>query len=447
MLDISLSPALVTTLMFGCLVVGILSGYILGFMMLGVGFVFGLLFIGSPIFGIVTAQTYKLMTNYILLAVPMFVFMGSMLGHSGLADRLFETLHLIMGGLRGGLALATLVVATVFAACTGIIGASVVTMGIMALAPMLNRGYDRSLACGVVCAGGTLGILIPPSIMLVIYGPMAEISVGKLFAGALIPGVVLSGLYMLYVGTRCALNPNLGPPLSAEERGAHGISVSRKVYLVAFHLLPPLFIILAVLGTILGGVATPTEAAAMGALAATLLTAANKQLNRHVLKKVLRSTLKVVAFIALLTIGAKTFTSVFLYLGGGEFVTQAVTSVPGGKWASFACMIVIVVLLGMFIEWVGSIFFVVPLFTPVGAALGFDPVWFAICICLAYQTGFLSPPNAHAIFYLKSVAPPEVSLGDIIRGVLPFIGLIIIGLLLCILFPELILWLPRVAVG
>jgi len=446
MLDFVPSPQTVTLIMFGLLVVLIFTGFPLGFVILGTAFVAGFLFMGPDrVYGLVSAHTYKLMVNYILLALPLFVFMGSMIGSSGMAERLFSTLYMILGGIRGGLAITVIVVATVFAACTGVIAASVTTMGIIAMAPMVARGYDKSLASGAVAAGGTLGILIPPSIMIVIYGPMAEVSVGKMFAGAIFPGLVLSALYVLYIVIYCRVRPNAGPPIPVEER--HVLPASRQLAMVLMYMVPPLGIIFAVLGTILFGVATPTEAAGMGAFASLIVAAAFKSLNWKSLRKAISETLRITAFAGLLTIGAGVFASIFLYLRGGEFVTAAVTGVPGGRWGSFVIIMLVIYLLGMFIEWIGSIYIVVPVFTPIGAALGFDPVWFAIMICVAYQTGFLSPPNAHAIFYLKAVSPPEVTIGDIIKGVVPFIGLVTIGLILCIIFPSIITWLPSVTVG
>ena len=446
MLDIEISPMMVTILMLGILAIGIFSGFPLAFILAGVGFVFGLLFMGEGrIFGMAITQTYKTMTNYVIVAVPLFVFMGTMLGHSGVAEKLFGTMHLIMGGLRGGLAIATIFVATIFAACTGIIGASVVTMGIIALPPMLQRGYSKSLACGTVCAGGTLGILIPPSIMIVIYGPMAEISVGRLFAGAFVPGFILSALYMSYVAIRCWFRPQDGPPLPVEERRA--VPTHQKIIRMLSQMFPPILLILGVLGTIFAGIATPTEAAGAGAFISTMLAVIYRRFNWPVLKSTTYETMRITGFIMLLVIGASIFTSVFTYLGGGKFATAVLAAVPGGKWVSFAVMMFIVFLLGMLIEWIGSIFIVVPLFTPVAAALGFDPLWFAIAVCVCYQTGFLSPPNAHAIFYLKGVAPPEVRVEDIIRGVWPYICLILVGLAIITIWPQLVLWLPSIIVG
>jgi len=445
MLDVDISPALIAILMLATLVVGIFSGFPLGFILAGTGFIFGILFMGDRVYGMLIAKSGHLLLNYILLAAPLFVFMGNMLGHSGVTEKLFGTMHIIMGGLRGGLAIATVFVATIFAACTGVIAASVTTMGILALPPMLRRGYDKALACGTVCAGGTLGILIPPSVMIVIYGPMAGISVGQLFAGAFVPGFILSGLYMAYIGIRCWINPELGPSLPLEER--QSMTFRQKTVAMLTQLVPPVILIVGVLGSIFAGIATPTEASGAGAFIATMLAIAYRRFNMAVLKDTLYGTLYITGFLMLLTVGAGLFTSVFTYLGGSEFATAVLTAVPGGKWGSFGVMMIIIFIFGMLIEWIGSIFIVVPLFTPIAAELGFDPVWFAIAVCVMYQTGFLSPPNAHAIFYLKGVAPPEVTVGDIIRGVWPFIGLILIGLALITVFPQLVLWLPRLIVG
>jgi tripartite ATP-independent transporter DctM subunit len=435
----------IAILMLVVLVFGIFSGFPLGFVLAGTGFIFGLLFLGDRIYGMLIVKSSQLLTNYIFLAVPLFVFMGNMLGHSGVTEKLFGTMHIILGGLRGGLAMATIFVATIFAACTGVIAASVTTMGILALPPMLSRKYDKALACGTVCAGGTLGILIPPSIMLVIYGPMSGISVGRLFAGALVPGLILSGLYMAYIAIRCWLKPELGPSISIEERQA--ITTRQKITALSTQMVPPIILIVGVLGSIFAGIATPTEAAGAGAFIATMLAIAYRRFNMKVLKDTLYGTLYITGFLMLLTVGAGLFTSVFTYLGGSEFATAVLTAVPGGKWASFAIMMFIIFIFGMLIEWIGSIFIVVPLFTPIAAGLGFDPLWFAIAVCVMYQTGFLSPPNAHAIFYLKGVAPPEVTVGDIIRGVWPYIGLILIGLAIITIFPSLVLWLPALIVG
>ncbi len=445
MLDVDISPALIAILMLVVLIFGIFSGFPLGFVLAGTGFIFGILFLGDRIYGMLIAKSGALLTNYIFLAAPLFVFMGNMLGHSGVTEKLFGTMHIIMGGLRGGLAMATIFVATIFAACTGVIAASVTTMGILALPPMLSRKYDKALACGTVCAGGTLGILIPPSIMLVIYGPMSGISVGRLFAGALVPGLILSVLYMAYIAIRCWLKPELGPSLPIEERRA--LSTKQKITAMSTQMVPPIILIVGVLGSIFAGIATPTEAAGAGAFIATLLAVAYRRFNMKVLKDTLYGTLYITGFLMLLTVGAGLFTSVFTYLGGSEFATAVLTAVPGGKWASFAIMMFIIFIFGMLIEWIGSIFIVVPLFTPIAAGLGFDPLWFAIAVCVMYQTGFLSPPNAHAIFYLKGVAPPEVTVGDIIRGVWPYIGLILIGLAVITIFPSLVLWLPSLIVG
>ncbi|HEX78356.1 MAG TPA: TRAP transporter large permease subunit [Dehalococcoidia bacterium] len=431
--------------MLGLLFLGIMSGYPIAFIMAGVGFAVGLVLMGPGVFGMALNRTYAVMTNYVLLAAPMFVFMGMMLGRSGCAERLYATLHVILGGLRGGLLLTTILIATLFAAATGIIGASVVTIGLLAMPSMLGRGYNKSLASGAVCAGGTLGILIPPSIMIVIYGSLAALSVAKLFAAAIVPGLVLSALYQLYVLGRCYFNPKLGPPLPLEERRA--VPTRVKVVHTFTRLLPPIFLILAVLGTIFAGIATPTEAAAMGAFASCLVAASYRKFNWQTLKETIIGTMRVTCFIAMLVIGIGIFSGVFMHLGGGKVITELLLAAPGGKWGAFSLVMIIVFFLGMLMEWIGSIFIIVPLFTPVAAELGMDPIWFAMCVIVMYQTSFLTPPVAHAIFYLKSVAPPEVTMGDIIRGIVPFVGLILVGLTLVVIFPDLILWLPGIIIG
>ncbi|KPK24521.1 MAG: C4-dicarboxylate ABC transporter, partial [Dehalococcoidia bacterium SG8_51_3] len=306
---------------------------------------------------------------------------------------------------------------------------------------MIKRGYDKALACGATCAGGTLGILIPPSIMLVIYGPMAAISVGKLFFAAFIPGFLLSGLYCTYIAIRCFIQKGLAPPVPVEDRA---VPWAKKTWDLLVSMLPPLVLILAVLGSIFMGIATPTEAASVGSLAATIMAIAYRRFNFKVLKDTMTETIKVTGMVLLVGATAFAFVGVFMRGGGGDIVKEIILAAPGGKWGIFAIIMFVVFLLGYFIDWLGILFIIVPIITPVGDALGFDKLWFAMMICVNLQTSFLTPPFAYAIFYLKGAADPElgVTTGDIIRGVFPFIFLILIGLGLCIAFPQIILWLP-----
>jgi len=367
--------------------------------------------------------------------------MGIMLGYSGITEKMFAAMYLWLSGFRGGLAIITVLIGTVLAATVGIIGASVTALTIIALPAMIKRGYDKALACGATCAGGTLGILIPPSIMLVIYGPMAAISVGKLFFAAFIPGFVLSGLYCSYIAIRCFFQKELAPPVPVEERA---VPWAKKTWDLLVSMLPPLVLILAVLGSIFMGIATPTEAASVGALAATIMAIAYRRFSFLILKDTMTETIKVTGMVLLVGATAYAFVGIFMRGGGGDIVKEIILSAPGGKWGIFAIIMFVVFLLGYFIDWLGILFIIVPIITPVGEALGFDKLWFAMMICVNLQTSFLTPPFAYAIFYLRGAADPSlgVTTGDIIRGVFPFIGLILIGLGLCIAFPQIILWLP-----
>jgi len=427
--------------MFGGLLVGVLLGYPLAIVIGGIGMFAGVVFLGPMVFKMFPLRIIGLMSDYILLAVPLFIFMGTMMEISGTAERLFGALYLWLGGLRGGLAIATVLMGTILAACVGIIAASTIMMGLIALPSMLQRKYSKDLACGSVCAGGTLGILIPPSVMLVFYGPMASLSVGKLMMGAFVPGLLLSTLYISYIVIRCLIRPEDGPPMPLEERT---VPLLKKMGILLGGLVPPVFIVLAVLGSIFFGVAAPTEAAALGALAATILALAYRRLNWETLTRSMLQTLKITCMAFLICWGATMFTGTFLRVGGGEVVTNLVLATPGGKWGAFGVIMFIIFILGMFIDWMGILFVMVPIVTPIGEVLGFDPIWFALMVCVNLQMSFMTPPFAYAIFFLKGICKPEweVTTGHIIRGVLPFVALIVIGLVLCTVFPHIFLWLP-----
>jgi len=358
---------------------------------------------------------------------------------------MYEALYLWLSGLRGGLAIITVLIGTILAACVGIIGASVSMLALLALPAMLRRGYSKSLASGAVCAGGSLGILIPPSIMLVIYGPMANISVGKLFMGAFIPGFVLSGLYITYIAIRCFSQPRIAPAVPVEERA---VPFGKKTALLASSLVPPAILVLSVLGSIFFGIAPPTEAAAVGAFAATLLTIAYRRFSFGVLKETATQTLKVTSMILLIGGLSFVFVGVFIPAGGAKVVKEVILAAPGGSWGAFAMIMFIMFLLGFFIDWIGIIFIMIPILSPIAPELGFDPLWFALMICVNLQMSFMTPPFAPAIFYLRGSVPPEleVTMGDIIRGVFPFVILIMIGLGLCVAFPQIILWLPSMMI-
>ncbi|MFQ5996472.1 MAG: TRAP transporter large permease subunit [Dehalococcoidales bacterium] len=439
---IDLSPEMAVLVLFGLVVIGVMLGFPLAFVLGGVTVTMGFLLFGVDATAwIAYSRIYKIITNYILLAVPGFVFMGVMLGYSGLTEKMFSSLYVWLGGLRGGLAIVTVMTGTILAATVGIIGASVTALAIIALPEMIKRGYSRTLASGAVCAGGTLGILIPPSIMLVVYGPMAVISVGKLFFAAFIPGFVLSALYISYIGVYSFTRPEVAPAVAPEERA---VPLLKKITDLLTALLPPAALIMAVLGSIFMGVATPTEAAGVGAFAATLLAVVNRRFNLSVLIETARQTLIISSMVLAIGATAYAFVGVFIRAGGEEAVTQIIMGAPGGKWGVFAIIMFVVFLLGYFIDWLGILFIVVPIITPIGDALGFDKLWFAMMICVNLQTSFMTPPFAYAIFYLRGAADPSlgVTTGDIIRGVFPFVILILVALGLCIAFPQIILWLP-----
>ena len=436
-----LSPELLTVLMLAGVLVGVLLGYPLAIPVGAMGLLFGFLVYGKAVPNLLYGRMFNLVHSYTLLAIPLFVFRGVMLERSGIAEKLYDALYLWLSGFRGGLAVTTVLLGTILAACVGIIGASVTMLAIFALPAMLKRGYDKSLASGAVCAGGTLGILIPPSIMLVIYGPMAGVSVGKLFMGAFFPGFTLSALYCGYIAVRCAIQRELGPAVPGEERQ---VPFLVKTKLLAAALLPTAILILAVLGSIFFGIAPPTEAAAVGALAATGLAATYRKLNLRVLKETLTQSLHVSAMIYLIGALSFAYVGVFIGAGCGNVIKEAILAAPGGRWGAFAAIMFTVFMLGFFIDWIGIVFSMVPIVAPIAPALGFDPLWYGMMLVINLQMSFMTPPFASAIFYLRGSAAPEleVTMGDIIKGVWPFVICIIIGLGLCIACPQLILWLP-----
>ncbi|HEY82013.1 MAG TPA: TRAP transporter large permease subunit [Dehalococcoidia bacterium] len=439
---IDLSPEMTAAVMLAVVFIGVMLGFPLAFVIGGIAVTMGILLFGPALAtDIMYRRAYSLLSNYILLAVPGFIFMGVMLGYSGITEKMFSALYVWLGGFRGGLAVVTILVGTIMAATVGIIGASVTALAIIALPEMVKRGYSKSLASGAVCAGGTLGILIPPSIMLVVYGPMAALSVGKLFFAAFIPGFILSGLYITYITIYSFAKPQVAPVVAPEERA---VPLLKKTADLFISLVPPAILIMAVLGSIFMGIATPTEAAGVGALAATLLAVAHRRFNLQVLKEAARETLVVSGMVMAIGAMAFAFVGVFMRAGGGDAVKEIILAAPGGKWGIFAIVMFVVFMLGYFIDWLGILFIVVPIITPVGDALGFDPLWFAMMICVNLQTSFMTPPFAYAIFYLKGAADPSLGItaGDIIRGVFPFVFLILIALGLLVAFPQLILWLP-----
>lgn len=438
------SPEILLIILFVGLIIGLAMGFPVPFVMLGISLIVGVMGAGSGFFHMMILRVFETMENYILAAIILFVYMGIMLERSGAAERLFSSTHILLGGLRGGLALAAVAVCTVMAAATGIMGAPVIIMGLFALPEMLKRGYDRALSAGTICAGGTLGILIPPSIMLVVYGPMAGVSVGRLFMAAILPGLTLSGLYGIYIILRCFLRPELGPALPPEQRA---LPVGKKLLMIVTSMFPTLFLILAVLGTIFFGVAAPTEASAVGAFASILLALSYRKLNWKTFRDSVYQTLRISSMIMLIVAAAFVFTGTFMLVGGGDLVKDFLLGLPIGRWGILAIMMTAFFIFGLFMEWVGIVPILVPIFTPIIGELGFDPLWAAMLFCVTMQTSFLTPPMAPALFYIKGVAPRGVDFGKhIVAGTMPFVVLQLVGVALLAIFPQLALWLPSLMI-
>mgnify|MGYP005852006883 FL=1 len=446
-----MSLEFMTVAMFATLIFAIMLGHPLAYTLAAVAALFGLIDNGFSIpmlFEMFINNIWGLMENYTLVAIPLFILMAQLLDRSKVSDALFESMYVVLGSIKGGLGLAVVLVCTVFAATTGIIGASVVAMGLLATPALMSKGYQKELTAGIICASGTLGILIPPSIMMVVYGGltgMKETSVGNLFAGAIFPGLLLAGLYFAYILVRCNINPKLGPPISKGE--ASGYTAGQKWAMTMKSLLPPLILILAVMGTILGGLATPTEAAGLGAFGAVLLAFFNRKLNWTVLKESAYATLKTTSMVMMLFIGGKFFSAVFLSMGGGDVVADLLIGSGMNQWIVLFIMMFIVFIMGMFIDWASILLVTVPIFLPIAIELGFDPLWFSLLLCVNLQTSFLTPPFGYALFYFKGVAPPEYTMMHIYRGIIPFVLLQLISITLLCLFPSLVTWLPGVFFG
>ena len=444
---IELSAEVVTFLMLGGVFALVLTGFPIAFVIGSVAFIVGILIFGPDItYHILYTRFYGLSLNYPYLAVPLFTFMGVILQHSGITKDLYDSLYEALGDLKGGLAIVTVIFGTILATCLGVIAASVTILTLIALKPMISRGYDKSLAAGSIVASGTLGILIPPSIMLVVYGPQAGLSIGQMFMGAIFPGLILSALYIAYIVIVCRIHPEMGPSAPSEQITKFSIE---KIFKLLKSMVPPVVLILAVLGTIFTGIAPPTEAAAMGSLAAILLAIAYRKFSWKLISHACIETLRVSSFVVIIAALSYAFVGVFMSAGSGEVVSNFILSVPGGRWAAFTVIMLIVFLLGMFIEWIGIVFIIVPIFSPIIIKLGFNPLWAGMMVCINLQMAFQTPPMAMSIFVLKGTASPELGLtiGHIIKGVIPFILIIMFTLVLCTLFPGIITWLPEKMIG
>jgi len=404
-------------------------------------------------FGLVVTRIYKTMTNWVLVSLPIFIFMGLMLDKSGIAERLMLSAQELFGRVRGGLAITVTLIGVLLAASTGIVGASVVLLGLLSLPAMMNQGYSKTLALGTVASAGTLGILIPPSIMLVVMGDQLSLSVGDLFLGAVFPGLMLAGLYLVYLLGFAYLRPK-SAPLAADRQPVSWKTVGR----VVINVIPPAMLILAVLGSIFAGIATVTEASAVGALGSMVLAVSFRKFNLKVLRDVLHGTFNTTAYIFGIFVGATAFALVLRGLGGDEVIEGALTSLPFGPLGIIFFILFVVFLLGFFLDWVEITLIVLPLLAPVVMNLGIDIngygvvenpslVWFVMLVAMALQTSFLTPPVGFSLFYLKGVAPEGVTLGDIYKGVIPFIIIQLLALLIMVFYPEFVTWLPAKVYG
>ncbi len=433
--------------MFLAMSILILFGFPVTFTLGGTALVFGLIGFGWNFFNLLPSRVWGIMGNVTLMAVPLFVFMGVMLERSGLADKLLDTMGLVLGRLRGGLAASVVVVGALLGASTGIVGATVVTMGLLAVPTMLRRGYSKELACGTVAASGTLGQIIPPSIVLVLIGDIVGVSVGDLFMGAVLPGMVLVVLYILYIIIASYVKPSIAPAFKKEDMD--DLVGGKLAIQVLVSMLPPLFLMVAVLGSIFAGVASPTEAAAVGAVGATLLTIANRKFNLAILREVMRSTMSLTCMVFIILCGAAVFGLVFRGLNGDDLVRHFLTAI-GEKYSYnvvLAIVLGIIFIIGFFLDFIEIIFIHVPVLAPIMIHFGFDPVWFCILLAVNLQTSFMTPPFGFSLFYLNSVTPPSITTAHIYRGIIPFVLLQLIGLMLVIFFPELATWLPKVVFG
>jgi len=408
------------------------------------GFAFGLLGFGTGLFNLVPARIYGVVTNYLWLAIPLFVFMGVMLEKSRLAEDLLDVVGHLAGGLKGGMALGIILVGVLMGATTGIVGATVITLGLLTLPTLIRRGYAPGVACGAICASGTLGQILPPSLVLILLSDILQLSVGTLFAAAVMPGLLLAALYCAYVVILGMLRPDLVPPVPKAERDAvPRAELWKRFFLVV---LPPLALVLSVLGSIIGGVAAPTEAASMGALGSILVTAFAGRMTFQVLKDTVQTTTKITAMVMFILICAQVFALAFRGLNGEDLIHDLFEFLPGGLAADIWFLMALIFVLGFFIEWIEISYIAVPLFLPVFAAQNVDLVWLAMLICVNLQTSFLTPPFGWALFFLRGVAPPGVRTRDIYLGVLPFIALQVVAIVVLFFNPQIALWLPR-AIG
>ncbi|MDF3416075.1 TRAP transporter large permease subunit [Sulfitobacter sp. M57] len=433
----NLDPLAITAIMFSSMLLLMALGAPLAWALTicGVGSAFAIY--GDGGLDLLISSTFSAMDNFLLVALPLFIFMGLVLQRSGITDDLFEMIHKLMGGLPGGLGIGTVIICALIAAMAGVSGAATVSLGIIALPAMLNRGYDKRLVTGTIMAGGALGFLIPPSVLMIIYAFLSRDSVGKLFAAGLLPGLMLATIYIFYILIRCRINPTLGPP--AEER----FTAVEKFKSLRF-LIAPGLLIFTVLGCIIGGITSPSEASAIGAFGALLIAGVQGRLSWDMMRYVMLSTTKLMGMLMWITIAAVFFSKIYVGVGAGAVVGELIEDYDLSPNLVIIAMLVAYFVLGMFLDDFAIVFITVPLFVPIVRDLGFDTTWFAVLFILSMQSAYLTPPFGYNLFYMRSVAPKEVSIIDIYWGAIPFVGLQILGLALVFLFPQIALWLPSI---
>jgi len=431
-------------LMFPALLFALFIGFPVAFSMIAVAFGFGYWAFGPSIIYQFMQKVDAMASNFVLAAVPLFIFMGAMLERAGIAERLFEAIHLWTRRLPGGLAIGTVIMCVVFAASSGVIGATETVVGLLAIPVMLKYKYDKALMSGVICAGGSLGTIIPPSVVVVLLGPVANVSIGDLMFGMLIPGLLLAVLYIAYILVVCIIRPEMGPrlPPSPDEP-----SFLQKCRISVIALWPPMLLIASVLGSMLFGIAAPTEAAALGAAGALFLSIIYGDFTLRVLHESLLKTLKVTVMILTILMAGNMFAGVFIAGGGVQTTEQFIQHANLGPWLTLGAFLFICFLAGFILDWISILLIFIPVFVPIVTKMGFDPVWFCVLFLIVIQTSYLSPPMAPAIFYLRGIAPPEITINDMFRGVIPFIVIQAICLAVVAAFPQLVLWLPSVALG
>lgn len=441
-----MSPETYALLMIVFFFVALFSGIPVGFGIMAVALVFGFLGGQGFIFNIIPSQIFGVLTNYTLLTIPLFVFMGLMLERSKIAERMLDVIGHMWGRMPGGMCLAVVLVGVLMGAATGIVGASVVALTLIGLPALLRRKHDPALACGTICASGTLGQIIPPSLVLIVLADIMNLSVGTLFAGAMMPGLLLAGLYLLYLLGMAFVSPRSLPPIPKDERDALSARQLFRDFLLS--VVPPLLLMIAVLGSIIGGFAAPTEAASVGSIGALLLTAAFRRLNFEVFRQVIYGSLRISATIFFVLIAAQVFALAFRGLQGESLIAAMFELIPGGFWGAVIFMMFLIFILGFFLEWIQISYIVLPLLIPFVTELRPDVslTWLIIAVAVNLNTSFMTPPFGWSLLFMKGVAPPGVTTALIYRGVVPFVALQLLGLTLVLIFPEIALWLPR-AIG